>query len=128
MARLKPEFRLRTWGIYTAWDSAAKQLPTIVEVTDRIPAVVDVEFGFIVNVRKGRTAKLDFCIDHPGILDDEGHRRPPFTGSVHVKTSDWDFFLGDTIWAPIDDKLGDWHLSVCWEGRVVAERTFQIYG
>ncbi|MCR9200332.1 MAG: DUF3859 domain-containing protein [Planctomycetaceae bacterium] len=127
MARLKPEFRLRTWGLYTQWDSAAKDIPSIVEVTTRVPAVVDVEFGFVLNVRRGRTAELQYCIDHPGILDDSGQRRPPFTGSVFVKTSDWDFFLGDTIWKPLSDKLGDWHLTVRFENRVVAEKTFQIY-
>jgi len=128
MARLKPEFRLRTWGIYTPWDSSAKEIPSILEVTTRVPAVVDVEFGFVLNVRKGRTAELDYCIDHPGILDASGQPRPPFTGSVHVKTSDWDFFLGDTIWNPLSDKLGDWHLSVRFEGHVVAEKSFHIYG
>ena len=128
MARLKPEFRLRTWGIYTPWDSSAKEIPSILEVTTRVPAVVDVEFGFVLNVRKGRTAELDYCIDHPGILDASGQPRPPFTGSVHVKTSDWDFFLGDTIWNPLSDKLGDWHLSVRFEGQVVAEKSFHIYG
>lgn len=127
MAKLKPDFKLRTFGIYTQWDSQSKDLPAIVEVTDRIPAVVDVEFGFVINVRKGRTARLEYRIDHPGILDDSGRRRPPFTGFVHVKTSDWDFFLGDTIWTPIDDKLGDWHLSISWDGSVVAEKTFCVY-
>lgn len=127
MAKRKPEFRLRTYGIYTKWDSASKELPRVVEVTTRVRAVIDVEFGFVVNVRGGKNLSLDYCIDHPGILDAEGNRRLPFDGSVYVKTNDWNFFLGDTIWSPIDDKLGQWHLSLSMNGAVVAEKTFELY-
>ena len=127
MAKRKPEFRLRTYGIYTKWDSASKELPRVVEVTTRVRAVIDVEFGFVVNVRGGKNLSLDYCIDHPGILDAEGNRRLPFDGSVYVKTNDWNFFLGDTIWSPIDEKLGQWHLSLSMNGAVVAEKTFELY-
>ena len=127
MAKRKPEFRLRTYGIYTKWDSASKELPRVVEVTTRVRAVIDVEFGLVVNVRGGKNLSLDYCIDHPGILDAEGNRRLPFDGSVYVKTNDWNFFLGDTIWSPIDDKLGQWHLSLSMNGAVVAEKTFELY-
>lgn len=127
MARKKPEFRLRTYGIYTQWESNSRELPKVLEVTTRIPAVVDIEFGFIANVRGGKNICLEYCIDHPGILDKDGNRRPAFTGEVFAKTSDWDFFLGDTIWAPINDKLGTWKLSLSWEGKVVAQQAFEIY-
>lgn len=127
MAKRKPEFRLRTYGIYTQWDSAAKELPRVVDVTTRVKAIIDVEFGFVVNVRGGKNLKLDYCIDHPGILDVDGNRRLPFDGSVYVKTNDWNFFLGDTIWAPISDKLGSWHLSLSMNGTVVAEKTFELH-
>lgn len=127
MAKRKPEFRLRTYGIYTKWDSASKELPRLIAVTTRVKAMIDVEFGFVVNVRGGKNLSLDYCIDHPGILDADGNRRLPFDGSVYVKTNDWNFFLGDTIWSPIDDKLGNWHLSVALDGAVVAEKTFELY-
>ncbi len=117
---------MRTWGIYTQWDSRSKQLPRIVEVTTRIPARIDIEFGFIVNIRGAKNQPIDYCIDHPGILDDQGNRREPFTGTVHAGSNDWDFFLGDTIWEPVSDKLGTWRLSLEMNGVLIAEKTFEI--
>jgi len=126
MAKHKPEIRMRTWGIYTQWDSDSKSLPKVVDVTTTIPAEVDIEFGFVVNIKGAKNRKLLFCIDHPGILDTEGNRRKPFTGTVYVKTNDWNFFLGDTIWNPIEDKLGEWHMSLELNGNVIAEKTFDV--
>ena len=127
MGRRKPEFRMRTWGIYSQWDSDSRQLPKIVQVTTRVPAEVDIEFGFVVNVKGAKNQELEYCIDHPGILDDSGNRRGPFTGAVYVKTNDWDFFLGDTIWDPVDDKLGEWRLTLQMDGTPIAEKSFDVY-
>ena len=117
---------MRTWGIYSQWDSGSKQLPKIVQVTTRVPAEVDIEFGFVVNVKGAKNQELEYCIDHPGILDDAGNRRAPFTGIVYVKTNDWDFFLGDTIWNPVDDKLGEWRLTLEMNGTPMAEKSFEV--
>jgi hypothetical protein len=117
---------MRTWGIYSQWDSSSKQLPKIVQVTTRVPAEVDIEFGFVVNVKGAKNQELEYCIDHPGILDDAGNRRDPFRGTVYVKTNDWDFFLGDTIWNPVDDKLGAWHLTLEMNGTSIAEKYFDV--
>lgn len=118
---------MRTWGIYTQWDSGSKQLPKVLEVTTRIPAKIDIEFGFVVNIKRAKNCRISYCIDHPGILDDKGVRRAPFEGSVYVETNDWDFFLGDTIWEPFHDKLGTWKLSVSMDGSVMAEKEFEIH-
>ena len=126
MAKRKPELRMRTIGIYTKWESAARTLPKISEVTTKVTAVVDVEFGFIVNVTGGKNQEMYYCIDHPGILDDQGKRRPPFDGTVYIKTNDWDFYLGDTIWEPINDKLGNWQMTLELDGKVVADKTFEL--
>ncbi|MCP4941594.1 MAG: DUF3859 domain-containing protein [Planctomycetaceae bacterium] len=126
MAKRKPKIRMRTYGIYTQWESDSRTLPKISEVTTKVNAVVDVEFGFIVNVTGGKNQELYYCIDHPGILDDQGKRRPPFDGVVYIKKNDWDFYLGDTIWKPIHDKLGNWHMWLELDGKVVAEKTFEL--
>ena len=126
MPKTKPTFRIRTFGTYTQWDAKSRELPQALENTTRVTAVVDVEFGFILNVKSAKNEKLTFCIDHPQIKNADGSIRPPFTGDVYVKSNDWNFFLGDTIWEPIHDKLGHWHLSVSWKGKVVAEKTFLI--
>ena len=126
MAKRKPEIRMRTYGIYTHWESDSRALPKIAEVTTKVKAVVDVEFGFIVNVKGGKNQELFYCIDHPGILDDQGKRRPPFDGSVYIKTNDWNFYLGDTIWEPVQDKLGNWRMTLELDGNIVADKTFEL--
>ncbi len=127
MPKRKLEVRLRSCGIYTQWDADSKALPRFVEATRRIRAEAGVEFGFVVDIRGGKNRQLDYCIDHPGILDAEGKRRPPFDGTVYVKQNDWKFFLGDTIWEPIDDKLGDWRLTLEIDGEIVADETFELF-
>lgn len=127
MAKRKPDLRMRSYGIYTQWESDSKELPDLKEVTTDIPAHIDVEFGFIVNIKWAKNSELFFCIDHPGILDAQGRRRAAFDGSVFIKTNDWHFFLGDTIWEPIQDKLGPWHLTLELEGKRVAEKTFTLF-
>ena len=88
--------------------------------------MVDVEFGMVVNIVGAKNMPLDFCIDHPGIRDDQGKVRRPFDGTVYVKTNDWDFYLGDTIWEPIEDKLGKWRMTIELDGKLAAEKTFEL--
>ena len=77
----------------------------IIERTTTVEAIVDVEFGMVVNIIGAKNRPLEFCIDHPGIRDAQGKRRRPFDGTVFVKSNDWDFYLGDTIWLPLEDKI-----------------------
>jgi hypothetical protein len=127
MAKRKPEVRIRTWGIYTKWDRESRELPKVMKVTTQVPAEVDIEFGFVTNIRGAKNEQLTYCIEHPGILDADGRTRPPFDGTVFVKTNDWDFFLGDTIWLPIGDKLGTWDMWIELHGRRVAEKSFEVF-
>ena len=121
-----PEVSIKTWGIYSTWDRSSRELPKIIERTTTVEAVIDVEFGMVVNIVGAKNMPLDFCIDHPGIRDDQGKVRRPFDGTVFVKTNDWDFYLGDTIWEPVADKLGDWRMTLEMDGRLVAEKTFEL--
>ncbi|WP_182865938.1 DUF3859 domain-containing protein [Stieleria mannarensis] len=127
MAKQKPEVSVRTYGRYSKWDSGSKELPSFLESTTRIPAEVDVEFGLVINVVGGKNLPLHFCIDHPGIRDAQGKRRPPFEDVVYVKTNDWDFYLGDTVWEPIQDKIGTWRMTLTLEDQIVVEQSFEVY-
>ena len=118
---------MRSYGVYSQWDADARELPQIAEFTTRVRAEIDVEFGFVVNIKGAKNQELDYCIDHPGILDADGNRREPFDGTVFVKTNDWDFYLGDTIWPPIEDKLGAWRMTLELNGTIIAEKTFDLY-
>lgn len=127
MAKSKPVVSMETYGIHSTWDAESKHLPKIQTFTTDIPAEIDIEFGFTVNIKKARGEKIRYCIYHPGILDDNGDELDPFDGELHVRTNDWDFYLGDTIWAPISDKIGDWRMTLELNGKVVAEKTFNVY-
>ena len=78
-------------------------------------------------MKGAKNQELYYCIDHPGILDSEGRRREPFDGTVYVKSNEWDFYLGDTIWEPIQDKIGNWHMWLELNGAKVAEKTFEVF-
>ena len=126
MAKPKPLVKLQTYGIHSKWDSKSKALPQIKEFTTDIPAEIDIEFGLTVNIKNARGAKIFYCIDHPGIYDDASKLRAPFTGEVHITNNDWDFYLGDTIWPPIDDKCGPWRMTIELNKQIVADKTFNI--
>ena len=58
MAKKKAQVKLRSHGIYRGWDAKAKELPRIAEFTLRVPAVIDIEFGFVINVKGGKNKEL----------------------------------------------------------------------
>jgi hypothetical protein len=126
MAKPKITWKIQSWGLYTAWDRQARVLPEIQEFTDKIPALPGVEFGYILQIKKARGKQIHFTIEHPPFLDKDDQPTPPFTGEVYVRSNDWQFFLGDTIWEPVEDKCGPWRLIVALEGEVMADKTFLI--
>ncbi len=127
MAKRSPVIEMTSHGIYTQWDSKSKHLPKIQEFTTRVPAEIDIEFGFVVKIKKAKGALIEYGIEHPGILSKKGELLEPFVGDVHVGSNDWDFYLGDTIWEPIEDKVGKWRMYLAMDGRVIAEKTFEVH-
>ena len=51
---------------------------------------------------------------------------PPFEGEQYVKTNDWQFYLGDTIWAPVDNKVGIWRMTIELNGHIIADKSFNL--
>ncbi len=117
---------MTSYGIYKNWDKGSKELPEIEKFSDTIPARLDIEFGYILNIKKARGKELHFCIEHPPFTDAADELMPPFTGKLYVRTNDWHFFLGDTIWEPVFDKIGPWRLITTMDGQVLADKTFSI--
>jgi hypothetical protein len=101
-------------------------LPEIQEFTTKIEAILDVEFGFIINIKKAKGEKIQYCIYHPDIPDANGIPLPPFDGEVYITNNDWNFYLGDTIWLPIENKLGLWRMTIELKGVVIAEKKFSL--
>lgn len=126
MAKVKPEYTLVSCGIYSSWEEESKNLPQILSFTTDVKAEIDVEFGYIINVKKGKGIKLKFCVYHPDIPDKNGNVMEPFTGEVYVKNNDWSFYLGDTVWEPINNKLGNWRFVIECEGKIIADKTFEL--
>ena len=126
MAKPKITWKMQSWGLYTAWDRQAKDLPEIQDFTEEIPAIPGVEFGYILQIKKARGKQIHFTIEHPPFPDDSGNPTPDFIGDVYVRSNDWQFFLGDTVWEPVEDKCGPWRLIVELEGEVLADKIFVI--
>ncbi|MEN7973952.1 MAG: DUF3859 domain-containing protein [Verrucomicrobiota bacterium] len=123
MARKRPEVEMHSHGLYDGWDRESKELPNLVKITTEIEAALDVEFGYILRIRNARNGRITFRIEHPPFKGDDGQTAPPFTGELYVKTNDFRFFLGDTIWAPAEDKRGDWRMITWLDGEKVADKT-----
>lgn len=126
MAKKKPEVVLHSHGQYDGWDHGSKELPNLVKIATQIEAALDVEFGYILRIRNARNGKITFRIEHPPFKGDGGETAPPFVGELYVKTNDFRFFLGDTVWAPVSDKRGAWRLITWLDGEKVADKTLTL--
>jgi hypothetical protein len=126
MAKKKPLVTMHSHGLYDGWDRDSKELPNLVSITTEIETALDVEFGYILRIRNARNSKITFRIEHPPFKDSSGHVAPPFDGELYVKTNDFRFFLGDTIWAPVEDKRGEWRLITWLDGEKVADKTLTM--
>ncbi len=126
MAKPKAQCKLISYGIYDGWDRNSKSLPQITDFRREVPARIGIEFGYVLNFKKAKGKLLSYCIEHPPFPDKHGEPAPPFTGEEYVRANDWSFYLGDTVWEPVEDKIGTWRLITELEGRVVADETFSL--
>lgn len=121
-----PKSKVESFGRYSKWKRGTKELPQILEFTNTIKSVEGNEFGMVLHITGGKGAKLDYCIKHPPFTDAKGNIEPDFTGTYLVNTNDYKFFIGDCIWLPVEDKVGDWIVRVEFEGKLIAEHTFKV--
>ncbi|MBU0678967.1 MAG: DUF3859 domain-containing protein [Verrucomicrobia bacterium] len=126
MPRKRLQVEMASYGIFTPWNSKSKSLPEIIKFTDEIPARLGIEFGYILNIKGGRGEKLTFRMEHPPFRGDDGEISPPFTGEMHIRNNDFHFFLGDTVWEPAEDKVGEWRLITYHDNKVIADKTFRL--
>ena len=126
MAKKKPEVTIHSYGLYDGWYRDSKDLPNLLKITTEIEAALDVEFGYILRIRNARNGKITFRIEHPPFNGNDGEIAPPFTGELYVKNNDFRFFLGDTVWPPVEDKRGVWRLITWLDGEKVADETLEL--
>ena len=126
MSKKKFDIALYTYGEYSTWNRESKALPKILNITDTIEAEVGTEFGYVLKIKKAKGCKIDFRIIHPPFNDEFGEPMDDFTGEVYINSNDYEFFLGDCIWEPLEDKLGAWRLVTELEGKVIADKTLHL--
>ncbi len=120
------EIEIISYGEYASWVRDSEALPKFKECKLAIEAKLGVEFGMIVEIRKAKGRYLDFEIDHPPFTDGQGNIVAPFRDTFRVKHNPFRFFLGDTIWEPVEDKLGDWKLSILLDEKVLITKTIRL--
>jgi len=126
MAKSKPKIKEGSYGLYDGFDREGDQLPKIVSFTTDVPARIGQEFGYILNIKHARGSVIKFEIDHPGVLDADGEPQLPFTGELYVRSNDYDFFLGDGLWEPLEQMYGLWALTTWLNGVQIAQRVFSV--
>ncbi len=126
MAKKKIESELYSYGIYSNWDKGSKNLPKLIKITDKIPLQLDIEFGYVIKIKGAKGKRIKFKIDHPPFTDENGQIMPPFTGEYFIRSNDYEFFLGDTIWEPIHNKKGEWKLTTWLDGKILIQKSLFI--
>ena len=117
-----PDVEIISYGKYSRWNSESRDLPALEDLTYEVKAEIDVEFGMIIEVRHGKGRFLEYTIHHPPFKDKSGGIAPSFVGEYQIRSNPFQFFLGDTIWEPVNDKKGEWELIIKIEGKVLAQK------
>ncbi|MCG8579805.1 MAG: DUF3859 domain-containing protein [Bacteroidales bacterium] len=127
MAKRKISWELYSYGEYSRWERTSKKLPKLLKITNRIQIQPDIEFGYVIRIKGAKGKVVEFRIEHPPFKDINGKVEPAFKGQYFVNSNDYEFFLGDTVWEPYDDKAGEWVLTTWLDGKVLAEKTITLY-
>lgn len=126
MSQRRLRASVRSFGIYQPWTGKRSEVPRLVRFGDHVPAELGIEFGYILRIRDGSGAMIDWRIEHPPFVGPSGKVAPAFTGRFGVKGNDFDFFLGDTVWEPIADKCGPWTMITSYQGQELARQSFLV--
>ncbi len=122
----KLKCEMKTFGIYEPFDRDSDELPRFLKRSVKAPARVGIEFGYILHITGGKGKTLEFEIDHPPFKGKDGQIAGPFVGKVCITSNDYRFFLGDTVWEPVDDKIGPWTLTTFCDGKRIAEKKLTV--
>lgn len=126
MAKKKFDVEIYSYGEYAHWNRESKSIPKLLDITNEIIAEEGTEFGYVLRIKKAKGKRIDFRIDHPSFKDEDGKVMPPFTGQVFINSNNYEFFLGDCIWAPIEDKMGKWTMTTKIDDEIVATKTLLL--
>lgn len=126
MPKQKPNITIEKFGRFTTWDKTSREMPRLIKYTTEIEAVDGNEFGIVINVDYLKGEVLEFTIKHPPIKDEKGNLLPQFKGELHVNSKHTQFFVGDGIWLPVEDKIGAWEITIFYKNEKVANKKFDV--
>jgi len=126
MAKRKPVFKVDSYGTYAPWDGQKGDVPKILKIGTKVLFHPEVEFGLVLNIKGGKGIKLDFRVIHPPFKGTDGKPAPDFVGEHYVNANTWQFFLGDTVWEPFEDKIGTWQFIISYEGQIIADKRLEL--
>ncbi|MFV0364974.1 MAG: DUF3859 domain-containing protein [Mangrovibacterium sp.] len=126
MAKKKAQIELYSYGEYSNWDRGSKSLPKVVNISEIVEVTLGTEFGYVLRMKQAKGMLINFRIIHPPCNDEHGNPIGDLTGELYVNSNDYEFFLGDCVWAPLHDKLGKWRLITELDGKVVADKTLTL--
>lgn len=126
MAKRKPTFKVESYGTYDQWNRDSSDIPKIIRINKEVIFDPEVEFGLVLSIKGGKGLKLTFRVIHPEFNDADGNPAADFIGEHYVNANTWEFFLGDTVWEPFEDKLGPWRFIIKAEDKVIVDQTLEI--
>lgn len=126
MVKFKFIVEIVIYGIYLKWDVDDKVLFKIKIFINYILLELDIEFGFIVNIKCVKNSKVCYCIYYFDILDEDGIFMLFFDGEEYVCFNNWDFYLGDMLWELLENKVGDWCMMLEFEGKIIVDKIFIV--
>lgn len=126
MAKKKIEYKLYSYGEYAKWDRESRTIPKLLNISDVVFAETGTEFGYVLKIKKAKGKQIDYRIDHPDFKDENGKITPPFSGQVIINSNDYEFFLGDSVWDPPEDKMGIWTLTTKIDGELIIKKKLRI--
>ncbi|MFV0291678.1 MAG: DUF3859 domain-containing protein [Mangrovibacterium sp.] len=126
MGKKKAQVELYSYGEYSPWEKGNKSLPKLISITNTVSVDIGTEFGYVLRIKQAKGSKINFRIIHPPCNDEHGKPIGDLCGEIYVNSNDYEFFLGDGVWAPLHDKLGDWRLMTYLDGEIIADKTLKL--
>ncbi|WP_430812115.1 MULTISPECIES: DUF3859 domain-containing protein [unclassified Carboxylicivirga] len=126
MAKKKVSWELYSYGEYSNWERTSRKLPKLLKIANKVRIRPDVEFGYVVKIKGAKGKVVEYRIEHPPFRGKDGQVEPPFEGEYFINSNDYEFFLGDTVWEPYEDKAGEWRLVTLLDGKVIADKTITL--
>ena len=123
----KSQYSISSYGLYSPYKTKGQELPQILEYTTDIPIHKETEFGFIAHFTKAKGKKIQWLIEHPNWLNEDGVLTENFSGELTIKNNSCYFFLGDHFSQPFENKIGIWILSMSYADKKLFSKSYKCF-